>query len=84
MTSSGETWTANEGGSFVERTISFVLRLTVSLIIPAWGVVMLVLGLMGGIGWWIATGAVVFAIGVVFLSGSSLVTPFIPGGRKFG
>jgi hypothetical protein len=75
---------ANEGGTSIERTISFVLRLVVSLIIPAWGLVMLVLGLMWSSGWWIATGAVVLAIGVISLGGSSLVTPFIPGGRKFG
>jgi len=32
-----------------------------------------------GIGWCIATGLVVFAIGVVLLAGSSLVTPFLRG-----
>jgi hypothetical protein len=41
---------------------------------------MIVLGVASGIGWWIATGLVVLAIGVVLFAGSSLVTPFL-GGR---
>jgi len=36
---------ANEGGTSVERTISFVTRLLVALVIPVWGLVMLGLGL---------------------------------------
>jgi hypothetical protein len=32
-------------------------------------------------GWWIATGVVILAIGVVLFAGSSLVTPFL-GGRS--
>jgi hypothetical protein len=75
---------ANEGGSSAERAISFIVRLVVSLIIPAWGVVMLVLGLKSGEGWWIAIGSVVILIGVIFLGGSSLATAFISGGRGNG
>jgi Flp pilus assembly protein protease CpaA len=71
---------ANEGSSGVERTVSFIIRLVVSLLLPAWGLVMIVLGVASGIGWWIATGLVVLAIGVVLFAGSSLVTPFL-GGR---
>ena len=71
-------------GSFVERALSFVLRLVISLILPAWGVIMLALGLRWGAEWWIATGAVVVAIGVIFLGGSPLVTSLSPGGRKSG
>ncbi len=41
---------------------------------------MIVLGVTWGMGWWIATGLVVLAIGVVLFAGSSLVTPFL-GGR---
>ena len=41
---------ANEGGSSAERAISFIVRLVVSLIIPAWGVVMLAPGLKSGEG----------------------------------
>ena len=75
---------ANEGGTSAERTISFVMRLIVALIIPVWGLVMLGLGLRAGELWWIASGAVVLAIGAVLFCGSSLVGAFIPGGRKFG
>jgi hypothetical protein len=32
----------------------------------------------------IATGVVVLLIGAIFFAGSSLITPFWPGGRKFG
>jgi hypothetical protein len=42
---------ANEGGTPAKRTISFVMRLIVALIIPAWGVVMLALALRAG-EWW--------------------------------
>ncbi len=72
---------ANEGSSPIERTVSFVLRLMVSLLLPGWGLAMIVLGLMWGMFWWIATGVVVLAIGVVFFAGSSLVTPYL-GGRR--
>src|SRR5216683_3503268 len=71
---------ANEGSSRVERTVSFIIRLVVSLMLPAWGLIMIVLGVTWGMGWWIATGLVVLAIGVVLFAGSSLATPFL-GGR---
>jgi hypothetical protein len=71
---------ANEGSSKAERMASFIIRLVVSLLLPAWGLVMVVLGVTWGIGWWIATGLVVLAIGVVLFAGSSLVTPSL-GGR---
>lgn len=45
---------------------------------------MLGLGLRAGELWWIASGAVVLAIGAVLFCESSLVGAFIPGGRKFG
>jgi hypothetical protein len=74
----------NEGGSFAQRTFSFVMRLLVSLVLPAWGLTMIVLGACSAAGWWIATGVVVLAIGAIFFAGSSLITPFLPGGRRFG
>jgi hypothetical protein len=74
---------ANEGSGPVERTISFVMRLFVSLVLPAWGIIMIVLGAERGMRWWIVTGVVVLLIGVLFFAGSSLVTPFLPGGRRF-
>ena len=71
---------ANEGSSKAERMASFIIRLVVSLLLPVWGLIMVVLGVTSGMGWWIATGLVVLAIGVVLFAGSSLVTPFL-GGR---
>ena len=35
---------ANEGSSKAERTVSFIIRLVVSLMLPAWGLTMIVLG----------------------------------------
>jgi hypothetical protein len=43
---------------------SFIIRLVVSLLLPAWGLMMIVLGVTWGMGWWIATGLVAPAIGV--------------------
>lgn len=73
---------ANEGSSAPERAISFAMRLLVSLVLPAWGLTMIVVGLAERNGWWIATGAVILAIGAIFFAGSSLMSPFL-GGRRF-
>ena len=72
---------ANEGANPVERAVSFDMRLAVSLVVPAWGAFMILIGARHGQGWWIATGAVVFAIGIIFMGGSSIVTPFLPRSR---
>jgi len=74
----------NQGGSLALRSFSFVVRLLVSLILPVWGLAMIALGVRSAAGSWIATGVVALAIGAIFLAGSSLTTPFLPGGRKFG
>jgi hypothetical protein len=58
------------------------MRLMISLLLPGWGLAMIVLGLMWGMLWWIATGLVVLAIGIVFFAGSSLITPYL-GDRRF-
>jgi Kef-type K+ transport system membrane component KefB len=39
---------ADEGSSQIERTVSFVVRLIVSLLLPGWGLAMIVLGFMWG------------------------------------
>ncbi len=74
----------NERGGLAQRTFSFSMRLLVSLILPAWGLAMIVLRARSAAGWWIATGVVVLLIGAIFFAGTTLVTPFLPGGRKFG
>jgi hypothetical protein len=73
---------ANEGSSPIVRTSSFALRPLVSLLCPGWGLAMIVIGVMWGTFWWIATGVVVLAIGVVSFAGSPIVIPYL-GGRRF-
>jgi hypothetical protein len=41
---------ANERGSFVPRAFSFVMRLLVSLVLPAWGIAMIALGVRSAAG----------------------------------
>jgi hypothetical protein len=72
---------AEEGSSTAERTVSFVTRMLVCLVLPLWGLAMIGAGIANSNGWWIATGAVVLAIGMVFFAGSSLVSS-LPGGRR--
>ena len=72
---------ANEGAGPVGRAVSFVTRIAVSLVLPVWGAFMIRIGAGYGQGWRIATGAVMFAIGVIFFAGSSIITPFLPGSR---
>jgi len=56
----------------------------VSLVLPSWGIAMIAVGANASSGWWIASGVVVLLVGAVFFAGSSLVTAFLPGGRRFG
>ena len=61
----------------VGGAINSLLRLLTSLVIPAWGLVTLGLGLRGGSVWWIATGVAIALIGAMVLIGSPLVRPFL-------
>ncbi|MGH7917710.1 MAG: hypothetical protein ACREQE_09590 [Candidatus Binataceae bacterium] len=74
---------ANEGSSTLQTTVSRIVRFLVALLLPAWGVIMIVLGVTDNMGWWIATGATVFIIGVILFGGSSLVSPFLGGRWRF-
>jgi hypothetical protein len=58
-----------------EYAASIVMRLLVSLALPAWGLVMLVIGIRNFSGWWIGCGLVVGAIGLLFMVGSPLTDP---------
>lgn len=55
-----------------ESAISVVMRLGIAAILPVWGLIMLVLGIEYRSPWWIGTGVVVGAIGLLFLAGSPL------------
>ena len=56
------------------------MRLLALLALPVWGLATIGVGVADGNHWWIATGAVVLAIGVLLFAVSSLVLP-PTGGR---
>jgi len=51
------------------------MRLLISLAMPAWGLVMLVLGVINRSPWWIGCGLAVGVIGLLFFVGSPLTNP---------
>jgi hypothetical protein len=59
-----------------ERAVNFLMRLGVSLMLPLWGLAMLVLGLEWRSAWWIGCGLGVGAIGLLMLAGSPLAAGF--------
>jgi hypothetical protein len=60
-----------------EAMISAIVRMIVSLTIPLWGVVMLILGLADRSLWWIASGGVVLGVGAILLVANPLVWPLL-------
>ncbi len=60
-----------------EKTVSFMMRLFVSLVLPLWGLAMLVLGVQWGSLWWIGCGLAVGGVGVLMLAGSPLLDSFL-------
>lgn len=48
------------------------MRLGIAAILPLWALIMIVLGLEYRSLWWIGTGVVVGAVGLLFLAGSPL------------
>jgi hypothetical protein len=63
-----------------EQAMSLLARLVVSLILPLWGIAMIVIGLYWRSGWWIGTGVVVGAIGVLMFVGSPVLDPLLRRG----
>jgi hypothetical protein len=57
----------------VQESISWSLRLVVSLILPLWGIGLIVLGVKDGSLWWIASGVAIGAAGAVTFIGSPLM-----------
>jgi len=55
-----------------ERAMSFLARLGISAILPLWALIMIVLGIVDRSAWWLGTGVVVGAIGLLFMAGSPL------------
>ncbi|HUA34371.1 MAG TPA: hypothetical protein VMA09_12250 [Candidatus Binataceae bacterium] len=60
-----------------ENAMSALMRLGVSLIMPLWGLIMLVLGLRDHSLWWIGCGVVVGAVGLLLFVGSPLAQPIL-------
>lgn len=60
-----------------EAAIGFVARLLISLVLPAWGLSMLALGLWWGSWWWLGCGAAVGVVGAVLLVANPLIWPLV-------
>ena len=61
----------------MEATVSFVARMVISLILPLWGLAMLILGLAWASLWWIVCGAVTGGIGLILAVGNPLIWPLV-------
>ena len=55
-----------------ERAISALIRFGISAILPVWALLMIVLGAEYRSPWWLGTGLVVAAIGILFLAGGPI------------
>ena len=61
-----------------ERAVSTLIRLGISAILPLWALLMVILGAEYRSLWWLGTGLVVGAIGVLFLAGSPIANLIYP------
>jgi hypothetical protein len=61
-----------------ERAVSALIRFGISAILPVWALAMIVLGAEYRSLWWLGTGLVVGAIGLLFLAGSPLANLIYP------
>ena len=59
-----------------ERTMSILMRLGVSAVLPVWALVMIALGIEYGSPWWLGTGVAVGAVGLLMLAGSPIFDGF--------
>jgi hypothetical protein len=57
-----------------EHAVSVLMRLGISLIVPLWALVMIALGIEYRSLWWLGTGAVTGAIGLLLFAGSPLAS----------
>jgi hypothetical protein len=60
-----------------EHAISALMRFVVSLIIPIWALAMLALGVEYRSIWWLGSGLVVGAVGLLFMVGNPLAEPVL-------
>jgi len=81
MASEEKTTENEEGGNPAEQAASFVMRLAISLVMPLWGLAMLLLGIRNMSGWWILFGLIVGGLGGLFFVGSPLTDPIFKDRR---
>ncbi len=60
-----------------ERAVSVLARLVISLVMPLWALAMVILGVEYRSGWWLGTGVVVGAIGLLLFCGSPLIERYL-------
>jgi hypothetical protein len=63
-----------------EHVVSTLIRLGISAILPLWALLMIILGAEYRSLWWLGTGLVVGAIGLLFLAGSPIANLIYPPG----
>ena len=81
MPSEEKTTETGEGGNPAEAAASFLMRLAISLVMPLWGLAMLILGIRNMSGWWIIFGLIVGGLGALFFVGSPLTDPIFKDRR---
>lgn len=57
----------------MEATVSLVARTAISLMLPLWGILMLLAGLIWGEPWWVICGAAVIGVGLILAVGNPVV-----------
>ena len=60
----------------VQESISWTLRLLVSLILPAWGIALLAIGINYGSAWWFLSGLAIGVTGALIFIGGIAVPLF--------
>jgi hypothetical protein len=61
----------------IEATVSFVARMVISLMLPLWGLAMLILGVAWVLPWWIICGAVTAGVGLILAVGNPFIWPMV-------
>jgi hypothetical protein len=75
MAEQEQTTEPGHGGEAIERIVSLLMRLLISLALPTWALAMLAIGIRNKSPWWIGCGLAVGAVGLLFFVGSPLTDP---------
>jgi hypothetical protein len=60
-----------------EHAVSVLARFVISLVMPLWALAMVILGVEYRSAWWLGTGIVVGAIGLLLFCGSPLIERYL-------